>query len=49
VAEENYSCVMARQDHKQKCKEEDGTEGHGEHHQEEKTVVDRARVAHGQG
>ena len=27
----------------------DGTGGYGEHHQEDKTMVARARVAHGEG
>ena len=48
MAEENSSCVMARQNHKQKYKGEDGTGGYGEHHQEEKTSVARPRVVHGQ-
>jgi len=39
---------MARQNHKQKYKGEDGTGGYGEHHQEEKTSVARPRVVHGQ-
>src|SRR6218665_886900 len=39
---------MARQNHKQKYKGEDGTGGNGEHHHEKKTVVDRPGVAHGQ-
>jgi len=36
---------MARQNQK-KYKGEDGTGGHGEHHQEVKTAVARPRVAH---
>jgi len=38
---------MARQNHKQKYKGENGTEGYEEHHQEEKTAVARSRVVHG--
>ena len=42
---------MARQTYKQKHKREDGTEGYGEHYQEEITVTKPrlALLAYGQG
>jgi len=49
VAEENSSCVTARQNYKQKYKGEDGAGGYGERHQGEKTTVARSHVAQEQG